>query len=238
MLHIILLEAALELIPRELSAVKEIQKHAHKRKKRPNEMLLDQSNHGRSMTRLEDGDRRGRPDIVLFSLQSLLETPLCKAGLLSLHIQLQDGRIVEVNPEVRLPRNHDRFVGLIEQLLLKGQVPPTGDPLLKIINGSLSDIVSNFKGSSLDAQTLLAVEGGQKTDTNSLIEMFPSKSDIPVILGVGAFPHGDFQGNVRDLFETHIELDRDVMMAWHVCSEVLWTYSLKHEIITKRYSEA
>ncbi len=238
MLHIILLEAAIELVPSELTSLKEIQKHAYKRNKRPNEILLDQSNHGRSMTRLEDGDRRGRPDIVLFSLQSLLETPLCKAGLLSMHIQLQDGRIVEVNPAVRLPRNHDRFVGLMEQLLLRGQVPPTGDPLLRMINGSLSELVSSLRGNSLDAMTLLAVEGGQKIDMHTLVEMYPSKSDVPVILGVGAFPHGDFLGNARDVFETHIELDHDVMMAWHVCSEVLWTYSLKHEIIANRYSEA
>ena len=238
MLHVILLEAALELIPPELSALKQIQKHASKRNKKPNEILLDQSNHGRSMTRLEDGDRRGRPDIVLFSLQALLETPLCKAGSLSIHIHLQDGRIVEVNPTVRLPRNHDRFVGLMEQLLLKGQVPPTGDPLLRISNDSLSELISTLKGSSSDALTLLAVEGGQKSNMKSLVETFPSDMDIPVILGVGAFPHGDFQGNMSDVFKTHIELDRDVMMAWHVCSEILWAYSLKHEVIAKRYSEA
>ena len=95
----------MELVPPELSAVKEIQKHAAKRGKKPTELLLDQSHHGRAMTRLKDGLQRGRPDIVFLSLLTIMETPLCKSGNLTVHLHLQDGRIVEVSPEVRLPRN-------------------------------------------------------------------------------------------------------------------------------------
>ncbi|MHA2425005.1 MAG: 16S rRNA methyltransferase, partial [Candidatus Thorarchaeota archaeon] len=111
MLHILLLEAALELVPSELSALKSVQRHANRRKKKPNELLLDQSHHGRDMTRLEDGDRRGRPDIIFFCLQSILETPLCKSGLVSIHIHTREGKVIEVKQDVRLPRNYDRFVG-------------------------------------------------------------------------------------------------------------------------------
>ena len=122
MLHVILLEAALELVPPELSAKKMVQKQAYRRKKKPTEILLDQTYHGQAMTQLKDGTRRGRPDIVFFCLQSLLETPLCKAGFMTVHIQLYDGRIVQVDSAVRIPRNYERFVGLMEQLLLVGQV--------------------------------------------------------------------------------------------------------------------
>ena len=90
----ILLECAMELVPSELSALKQIQKHAARRGKKSTELLLDQSHHGREMTRLEDGLQRGRPDIVFHSLMSILETPLCKSGNLTVHLHLQDGRIV------------------------------------------------------------------------------------------------------------------------------------------------
>lgn len=235
MLHIILLETSLELVPPEISAKKDIQKHAHRRKKRPTELLLDQSYHGQAMTQLEDGPRRGRPDILYLCLQSVLETPLCKEHLLSLHIHLYDGRIIEVNPEVRVPRNYDRFVGLMEQLLLNGQVPPTGDVLLKVTNMNLQELLTHIAPDEHASLPLLAVEGGRRTSVQGFMDILPPNPLVPVILGVGAFPHGDFREETRNRFDMPIELDSEVMMAWHVCTEVLWCYSLKHDVVAKRY---
>ena len=236
MLHMILLECALELVPSEISALKQIQKHAARRGKKSTEILLDQSHHGREMTRLEDGLQRGRPDIVFHSLMSILETPLCKSGNLTVHLHLQDGRIIEVNPEVRLPRNYDRFVGLFEQLLLKGQVPVEGDPLLRISKKSLPETISELKKNTQNTQSILAVENGSKTSIDKLQSLLPNDASIPVIIGVGAFPHGDFAQEILDLFQTQIELDIEVMMAWHVCAEILWTYSSRIGVIQNRYS--
>ena len=236
MLHMILLECALELVPSELSALKQIQKHAARRGKKPTEILLDQSHHGREMTRLEDGLQRGRPDIVFHSLMSILETPLCKSGNLTVHLHLQDGRIIEVNPDVRLPRNYDRFVGLFEQLLIKGQVPVEGTPLLNITKKSLPDLVTELKKGSSEALSILTIENGLKTTIDSLQLKFPLEASVPVIVGVGAFPHGDFPEDLKKLFETHLELDTEVMMAWHVCAEILWTYSSRIGVIQSRSS--
>lgn len=237
MLHIILLNCALELLPSELSALKQIQKYASKRKKKPSELLLDQNYHGREMTRLENSEQRGRPDIVYHSLMSLLETPLCKSGLMTIHLHLQDDRIVDVNPEVRLPRNYDRFVGLIEQLLLLGRIPPEGDYLLRVTKKNLVQLISELKHGVPEAQCFLAIEGGTKTTINSLQHMFPTDTSIPVIVGIGAFPHGDFIEELKQVFDTQIELDREVMMAWHVCTEIVWTYSAQVRVIETRYTQ-
>jgi len=226
----------MELVPTELSAVKAIQKHASKRGKKPTELLLDQSHHGRSMTRLEDGLQRGRPDIVFLSLMTMMETPLCKSGNLTVHLHLRDGRIVEVSPEVRLPRNYDRFVGLFEQLLTKGRVPIDGTPLLNVTRKSLPDLIREFKGGHPEALAILAIENGMKTTTSTLQSQFPSDSSVPVIVGVGAFPHGDFSEDLKKLFQKHIELDTEVMMAWHVCAEILWMYTARFGIIDERYT--
>jgi rRNA small subunit pseudouridine methyltransferase Nep1 len=190
------------------------------------------------MTRLENGLQRGRPDIVFHSLTALLETPLCKSGNLTVHLHLQDGRIIEVNPEVRLPRNYDRFVGLFEQLLLKGQVPVEGTPLMKITTKSLSGLITELKKGASDALSILTIENGSKTTIEMLHSKFPADASIPVIVGIGAFPHGDFSEDLKQLFETHLELDREVLMAWHVCAEILWTYSSRIGIIQSRYSQS
>jgi rRNA small subunit pseudouridine methyltransferase Nep1 len=236
MLHIILLDCALELVPREITSLKQIQKHATRRGKKTNELLLDQTHHGQSMTKLSDYERRGRPDIIFLSLLSILETPLCKEGLLSIHLHLQDGRIVEVNPNVRLPRNYDRFVGLMEQLLLMGRVPPQGDSFLHFVEISLEDLLLKLKTKSTKALTLLAIEGGQKTSSETLRTRLPTDQSIPVIAGIGAYPHGDLSEEIVTLFDTHMELDKEVMMAWHVCAELLWTYSLSIGVVKTRYS--
>ncbi len=229
MLHVILLDCALELVPSEISSMKQVQQYARKRNRKPTEILLDQNYLGKSMLKLKEHERRGRPDIVYLSLMTLLESPLCKAGLLSVHLHLYDGRIVEIDSTVRLPRNYDRYVGLIEQLLVKGQVPPTGDPLLRIIDEDLPTLLSK-----LGETRILALEEGTPTSTTRLLNLLPESDDVPVILGVGGFPHGDMRREITSLFETQLSLDPDIMMAWHVCTEVLWIYSHRVQVSEKR----
>jgi rRNA small subunit pseudouridine methyltransferase Nep1 len=236
MLDVILLDCSLELVPSEISSYKEIQRQASRRGKKANEILLDQTHHGRAMTKLQQGDRRGRPDIVFHSLVTLLETPLCKEGLLRVYLHLQDGRVIDVNPEARLPRNYDRFVGLMEQLLVEGRVPVEGEPLLQITKLNLSSLVSKLKEKHDEAKAILALEGGKKTRLEELRNLLPAEKSIPVVVGIGAFPHGNLSEEIKKVFDLHLELDREVMMAWHVCAEVLWIYSERVGVIHQRYS--
>jgi rRNA small subunit pseudouridine methyltransferase Nep1 len=237
MLHVILLESAIELVPTNLASTKLVQKHASRRGKKPNQLLLDQSHHGQVMTKLEDANRRGRPDITFLCLMTLLETPLCKQGLLTIHLHLQDGRMIEINPTVRLPRNYDRFVGLFEQLLLIGRVPPDGEFLLRVRNESLPELMSQLRAENTLSISALCVEGGTQTTIDGLGSIFLEDNTVPVVLGVGAFPYGDLSEEVKTLFQTHIELDPEVMMAWHVCAEVIWIYSKKMGVVKARYGQ-
>jgi rRNA small subunit pseudouridine methyltransferase Nep1 len=238
MLHIILLECALELIPPQLTSLKVIQKHASRRKKKPNEILLDQTHHGQAMTILEKHEKRGRPDIVFLSLLTILETPLCKEGLLKIYLHLLDGTIIEVNPSVRLPRNYDRFVGLIEQLLQNGKVPLDGIPLLTVTEINLSTLLSEIEKNTEKPVIILTKDGGNPTTISELEQLFPTDISIPIIVGIGAFPHGNFSKEITNLFPVHLEFDEEIMMAWHVCAEVLWAYSWKTGIIGKRYRKS
>ncbi len=234
MLYVILLESALELVPSEISSQKSIQRHAGKRGKKPTELLLDQNYHGEAMLKLNNHERRGRPDIVYLCLMTLLESPLCKTGLLRVYIHLQDGRVIEIDPTVRLPRNYDRFVGLFEQILIHGQVPPKGESLLKLSSKTLTDFMDGFAKKE-ESISFLAIEGGAKSSTQSLFDLFPSNPEKTVIIGVGAFPHGDMADSTKKHFTHHLELDSEVMMAWHVCGEITWIYTHKMGIIAKRY---
>jgi rRNA small subunit pseudouridine methyltransferase Nep1 len=184
------------------------------------------------MTKLSESERRGRPDITFLSLMSILETPLCKEGLLEVYLHLQDGRIVEVRSDVRLPRNYDRFVGLMEQLLSTGRVPPKGDSLLHVTDKSLSNLISSLKSE----YTIIAIKSGQKTTIEELTRLLPTDSSVPVVVGVGAYPHGMISESTIELFKHKLAFDSDVMMSWHVCSELLWAYSSSVGVFKSRFS--
>ncbi|MFW9767618.1 MAG: 16S rRNA methyltransferase [Candidatus Thorarchaeota archaeon] len=232
MLHLILLDCALELVPSEISSMKHIQKQSFRRGKKPNELLLDQTHHGQSMTKLSEHERRGRPDIIFLSLMSVLETPLCKEGLLRVYLHLQDGKIVEMDSDVRLPRNYDRFVGLMEQLFSTGRVPPKGDVLLQVTDKSLDNLISDIGTES----TYIATESGRKTTISQFADLLPTDPSVPVVVGVGAFPHGHMADSILNLFKHDLALDKDVMMTWHVCSEILWAYSSSVEVVKSRFT--
>jgi rRNA pseudouridine-1189 N-methylase Emg1 (Nep1/Mra1 family) len=85
--------------------------------------------------------------------------------------------------------------------------------------------------------SVLAVEGGERVSMVGLERMLPDDSETPVVVGIGAFPHGDFVQTTRELFTTSVELDTEVMMAWHVCSEIIWSYTHKYGIIDMRYKQ-
>jgi len=234
MLHVVLLDCAIEIIPPEIRSLKQIQQYASRRKKPVDELLLDQSHHGRATLRLEDHERRGRPDITSLSLHTLLETPLRKSGGLTVHLHLQDGRIIEVSPEVRLPRNYERFMGLMEQLLTYGRVPPEGTPLLRAVEIDLPGLIKRLENDSSDSLRVLAHESGTPTSLQGLVQMLPEDPSVPVIIGVGAFPHGDLRDDIMAQFDQRISLDSEVMMSWHVCAEILWAYSLRTSVVQRR----
>ncbi|MHA2432743.1 MAG: hypothetical protein ACXADO_05895, partial [Candidatus Thorarchaeota archaeon] len=107
--------------------------------------------------------------------------------------------------------------------------------LLRITNHTLQELVSCFRGSGASETSILCIEGGSRTTIDDLGTGLPADTSIPVTIGVGAYPHGDLKQGIKDEFKTHIELDKDTMMAWHVCAEVIWTYSWRVSVVKSRY---
>jgi rRNA pseudouridine-1189 N-methylase Emg1 (Nep1/Mra1 family) len=83
-----------------------------------------------------------RPDIVHQCLLALLDSPLGKAGRLQVFIHTQRDILIEVNPQVRIPRTYKRFAGLMVQLLQKLSVRAASSSqtkLLKVIKVNQSN---------------------------------------------------------------------------------------------------
>ena len=68
MISLILSESALELVPSELTYHPSVISHARKLGKHPSEILLDNSWHFAAMKEIKNEMKRGRPDLVHFSI--------------------------------------------------------------------------------------------------------------------------------------------------------------------------
>ncbi|KAL2330984.1 hypothetical protein Fmac_018565 [Flemingia macrophylla] len=102
-----------------------------------------------------------RPDIIHEALRCILDSPLNKAGMVgAIYVKIDQGRVFEVKPHVRIPRTCSRFCGVIMELLQKSVVraKETNDVLLRVVEEPItrhlpinSYIVEFFKNNELYA---------------------------------------------------------------------------------------
>lgn len=218
LLTLILAESAIELIPREIWDHPTIKSFSKRRGKPPRLLLLDKSYHYFAMKKLPNSERRGRPDIVHFCLLEALGSPLNKEGLLKVYVHTIDDHIIYVEPETRLPKNYNRFVGLIEDLFEHGCVPPSGKPLLSIEAGSLSDLIGVLK----PTYTIIFERCGAPMSFEEVASRLAGE-ERPLVL-VGGFPHGEFSEGTMKLANEVVCVDPEVLETWIIVSRIIYEY--------------
>jgi len=219
-LTIILAEAGLELVPKDIQNHPSIVANARKRGKKPSETLLDISIHFKAMKNLEKWYKRGRPDIVHISLLNALSSPLNIVGLLRIHVHAINNIVIHIDPGTRIPRNYERFIGLIEQLLATGRVPPYSEkPLLWIEHKSLREFVNEMKFDKI----VLMHEKGYRRTVKSLGRELANlmKKGARVCVLIGAFQRGDFEEETLSLTQDHISIFQKPLDTWVVISRVI-----------------
>jgi len=215
-LHLLLAEAGLELVPAEIWGHPTVAASARKRGKEPGEILLDVSLHYAAMKGLKDRMKRGRPDIAHFCMLLALGSLLNRAGMLELYVNTYDGRMIGVSPHVRLPRNYNRFVGLVEQLLKEGRVPPnSASPLLWVEPYSLEELLERVAPSRI----FLLSEKGGKVGAAELARRVASEPKPMVV--VGCFQAGDFSERILKLAHEVVSISQYALDAWVATAKVL-----------------
>lgn len=214
-LKVLLADAALELPPEEVRGHPAVRKHAHTMGRRPGEVLLDQNVHRPAIARLPDAKRRGRPDIVQYTLLTLLESPLAKAGGLEVAVHTVGGMLLRVRSDTRLPRGEARFQGLLAKVLLEG-ASQAAEPLL------WSDGVME------PAQALGAFASGDvvRLDEHGPLmeprELVGRGKDLSLVLG--AFPSGDWSDAWKRAAPDTASLWPEPLNAWAVAAECVAAY--------------
>jgi len=126
-----------------------------------------------------------RPDIVHQCLLALLDSPLSKSGHLFIYIHTINNVLIEVNPQLRIPRTFSRFCGLFVQLLHKYKIKAVGSSqrLLQIVKNPVTMHLPRnapIYGTSVTGPLV------------SLGDWIPKtvEEDKPVVFVVGSHAHG------------------------------------------------
>lgn len=207
LLNVILLESALETVPDEILDHPSVKNNAKRRRKEPKSTILDVSIHYHAMRNLKEKEKRGRPDIIHSAMVLLLTDPVVKVNL---YIHTINSLLIKVNSDIRPPKNYERFIGLMEQLFEYGKVPPESDtPLIEITKCTLDDLLSKYK-------MVLLTEKGERKTPDYLCNLGEEW-----IIGLGGFPHGDFNEQIYKKASERISISDHVLETQGVICRIM-----------------
>lgn len=213
MLTLIVADAELETIPVKMQNDEALRKYAKNKKKPVSEVLLDSNYMHTSIDRYFPGEsnRRGRPDIIYLLLQVVMESILNKSGKLRVYIHTRNDLCITVNPEVRLPKSYNRFVGLVESLFRNKEISSDGKVLLELEELHIGDLVSKVS----EGRVIIFSPDGEKARIGDLLS---TSDDCTVI--IGGFSEGDFISDVYSLSKAYSIFPEELTI-WSVAAEVL-----------------
>lgn len=148
--------------------------------------LLNCDDHKSFLTRHGKDPAEYRPDICHQAMLAILDSPLAKAGKLKgLYVHTHKNVLIQVNPQVRLPRTFKRFCGLMVQLLQKLSIRATNGPdkLLKVVKGPVTKYFPpncQRVGFSHSAPSIVTLR--------DFVDKLPNET--PAVFVVGAMAHG------------------------------------------------
>ncbi len=214
MLRLIIADAELELIPKKMLHDPSIRKIASKNHKNADEMLLDSNYMHSSIDKYFPGksNRFGRPDIIYIFLEMAMESILNKNKLLDVYIHTKNNFIININPEVNVPKSYNRFTGLIEDLFRKKIIENNGKTLLSLHDGELLPFLEK-----LDGKTIVLSPGGNKSKISEII----NADTINVV--IGGFSEGDFITNLYEKYNAYSIFNKELTI-WSAGMEVIAEY--------------
>jgi len=216
MLSLILAESSLELIPKELQSHPSVISHAHKLDKHPSEIFLDNSWHFAAMKGISNEIKRGRPDLVHFSILEATTIPLFYENKVQIFIHTIDDKVISIGDAVHIPKSYHRFAGLFEKLFLEKSINSENHELLSIKNQSFSDLIDEIKPSQ--------VIGLSTTGKPSTFEKIASNLVDNSCVVVGGFQKGHFSDPVKNRF-THLFSVGSISLEAHVVvARMLYEY--------------
>ncbi|AJM91643.1 MULTISPECIES: ribosome biogenesis protein [Nitrosopumilus] len=216
MISLILAESALELIPSELKHHPSVISHAQKLGKLSSEILLDNSWHFAAMKGIDNELKRGRPDLVHFSILEATTIPLYTKNKLKFYVHTVDDKVISFGPNVHVAKSYHRFAGLIEKLYKEKQITANNEVLLEIKDKTFSELVDEINPSKV-------LGFSTKGNLNSY-EKIATEISNDSCLVFGGFQKGHFSDMIEKKFTTMYSVGDESFEGHTVVARMLYEY--------------
>lgn len=216
MISLILAESALELVPLKLQDHPSVLSHAQKLGKNPSEILLDNSWHFAAMKGINNEIKRGRPDLVHFSILEATTIPLYLQNKIKIYVHTIDDKVIYIGQNVHIPKSYHRFEGLIEKLFLEKTIQTDTSILLEIKEKSFSELINEIKPSKV-------IGFSTRGELRSFEKISSEISDNACIV-IGGFQKGHFSESITSKITQLFSVDNLSYEAHVVIARMLYEY--------------
>ncbi len=212
-LRILLAEAEVEPIPKEIRDHNVVLTHAKRVDRPTGSLLLDQNSHKPAMKELDDAERRGRPDIAHHCLLHLLEHPLSKTGNMVVAMHTRHGDLVRFHHETRLPRGEVRFHGVIAKILREKPDEKSSKLVWHDATCNAQQAVERFARGPV-------IRLDESGDALSPMQVVDQAKDGELTVVLGAFSRGAWSKAWSDAAPTTASIWPEALNAWVVGAEI------------------
>lgn len=214
LLSLIIADAALETVPKSIAKHPSVAKHAAKKDKPANEILLDRSYHHSAMLKLDDASKRGRPDLVHFALLEATSTPLYLKNMLKVYVHTIADKVIFLSENLRLPKSYFRFEGLMEDLFKNKSVRAETNVLLELHDMKFSKLISNIGSKKVIGLSTI----GAKSNAEEVAKFVDNDASIVI----GGFPRGHFPDNISSSINYTYSISDLALEAHVVVARILY----------------
>jgi len=216
MISLILSESALELVPSALEHHPSVVSHARKLGKHSSEILLDNSWHFAAMKGIENEMKRGRPDLVHFSVLEATTIPLYLQNKIKLYIHTVDDKVISFGQNVHVPKSYHRFEGVIEKLYQEKKIISNDNVLLEIKDQTFSELLNEINPSKVIGFSTNGKLGSYEKIAKEILE------NSCII--VGGFQKGHFSDAIENKINDLYAIGDESFEGHVVVSRILYEY--------------
>jgi len=217
MISLVLSESSLELVPTELKHHPSIISHARKLGKHPSEILLDNSWHFAAMKGIDNELKRGRPDLVHFSILEATTIPLYLKNKIKLYVHTLDDKVISFGENVHIPKSYHRFEGVIEKLYQDKKITTKDDELLlEIKEKTFSELIDEITPSK--------VIGFSTNGTKSTYEKIVKEITDNTCIVLGGFQKGHFSDSAENKITELYSVGDESFEGHVVIARILYEY--------------
>ncbi len=217
MISLVLSESSLELVPSELSYHPSVVSHARKLGKAPSEILLDNSWHFAAMKGIENEMKRGRPDLVHFSILEATTIPLYLQNKMKFYVHTLDDKVIYFGKNVHIPKSYHRFAGVMEKLFQEKEITTKDDDvLLEIKEKTFPELLDEISPSK--------TFGFSTTGSKNTYEKIAKEIIDDACIVIGGFQKGHFSNSIANKITDLYSVGDESFEGHVVVSRMLYEY--------------